>query len=185
MPGGVYFLQKGYVRLYAVSQDGEELTLIIFRPGDFFPIMWAINNTPNDYFVEAMTDCQLSRAPREQFLQFIRGNSDVFYFLTSGMLERLGGLLRRMEDLVFGNADRKVASILLICCQRFGRRSGQKMEIDVPLTHNAIATLVGVTRETASLEMKKLAQKGIITYRGRRLTINNLRLLAREAQLEN
>ena len=132
-----------------------------------------------------MTEAELWRVTREEFLEYVRDKPKILFELTRRILERFLGLMRRMEDLVFGNADRKVASILLICCERFSRSSGQKLEIDVPLTHNAIAALVGVTRETVSIEMKKLAQKGIITYRGRRLKINNLRLLRREAQLEN
>lgn len=38
-PRGVFYLKKGYVKLYSLSKDAQELTLIIFKAGDFFPIM--------------------------------------------------------------------------------------------------------------------------------------------------
>ena len=35
---GVFYLSRGYIRLYALSESGQELSLIIFKPGDFFPM---------------------------------------------------------------------------------------------------------------------------------------------------
>lgn len=182
-PSGVFYLCKGYVRLYSVSQAGEELTLIIFKPEDFFPMVWAISNTENIYYFEAITQVELWRAPREQFLDFIKINPDVFFDLTSRILIRLGGLLERMEYLVFGSAYQKVASILVICAQRFGLKVGKGIKIPVPLTHKDIANLVGITRETASLEIKKLERKGFIHSRGRLFIIKDVRRLQKESLL--
>jgi len=184
-PSGVFYLCKGYARLYSISQAGEELTLIIFKPEDFFPIVWTINNTENIYYFEAMTQVELWRAPREQFLDFMKSNSDVFFELTSRILVRFGGLLERMEYLVFGSAYQKVASILVICAQRFGLKEGKGIKIRVPLTHKDIANLVGITRETASVEMKKLERKGLIYYRGRLFIIKDIKGLEKESLLNS
>jgi len=180
-PQGVYFLEKGFVRLYTISQDGKELTLIIFKPNDFFPIGWAINNTPNTQYLETMTDALLWRAPKEEFIRFVQENPDAFFELTSKMLVRLGGILERMEYLAFGNAYSKVASILTICAERFGEKEGKNLVIQVPLTHKDVANLVGITRETASIEIKKLERKGLLTYHGRHLIISDLEKLQKES----
>lgn len=183
IPKGVYYLQKGYVRLYSLSESGQELTLIIFKPGDFFPIMWSINNTPNAQYVQTMTTVELWLCPREQFILFIKEDPDVFFELTSHMLERLKGLLQRMEYMVFGNAYTKVASILLICAQRFGEKKNGGAEIQVPLTHRDIAMLLGVARETVSIELKKLERKGVIDYGKRLIVIKNKKRLEKESTL--
>lgn len=183
-PRGVCYLTSGFAKLYSIAKTGQEFTLIIFRPGDLFPIMWAINNTPNDYFLGAQTAVSLRRAPREDFLEFVKNDPDVFFELTSRMLMRFGGLLTRMEYLVFGNAYNKVASILLICAQRFGEKLGQSVVIGVPLTHGDIANLVGMTRETVSIEMKKMEKEGIIGYLRRLIIIKNMRRLKKESLLE-
>ena len=109
--------------------------------------------------------------------------SQILLDLTSRMLERFLGLMRRMEYLVFGNARSKVASILLICAERFGKKQGQATVIDVPLTHSDIATLVGMTRETVSIEMKKLQKEKLISYKGRYLAILNLAGLKKQSLL--
>lgn len=183
-PSGVFYLSKGFVRLYSISKDGEELTLIIFKPEDFFPMIWAINNAPVPYYMEAMTPVEAYRSPHEDFLQFVKANADVLFELTSKILVRLGGLLSRMEYLAFGNAYQKVASIIHICAERFGESADGSITVLVPLTHKDIANLVGVTRETASIEVKKLERKGLITFHGRHVVVKSLANLRRESLLE-
>lgn len=185
IPQGIIFLKKGYVRLYSISESGEELTLIIFKPNNLFPLMWVFNDIPNDYYLETMTGVEVYRAPKEEFLHFLSFNHDVFRFVTGRILSRLCRILKRMEYLVFGNSYQKVASILMICAEHFGEKKNNKIVVQVALTHKDIGTLVGVTRETASLEMKKLEKKGIIGYHNRRIVIKNVKKLKEESLLDN
>ena len=174
---GVYFLKRGYVRLFTISPQGEELTLIIFKKGDIFPISWAIGGISgakqNTYYLEALTVCELKRSSKPAFNSFLRANEAALFDLTVRLSERLNGVLIRAESLVFGDAGSRVASILLICAERFGRKTQYGLEIQIPLTHKDISTLIGVARETASIEIKKLKNRGIIAYRGRILIIKN------------
>lgn len=70
-PQGIFYLIKGYVRQYTISKTGYELTLHILEPGIFFPIVWAINGTPNIYYFEALTSVEVRRAPRSDVVNFI------------------------------------------------------------------------------------------------------------------
>ena len=182
-PQGVYFIDKGYVRDYAISKDGEELTLIIFKPEDFFPMQWVFNNRPNSHYFDAMSVVELWRCPKEDFINFIEKNPQIFFELTSHITLRLGGILQRMEYLAFGNAYQKVASILAICAERFGEEEGEEVVIQVSLTHRDIANLLGLTRETASIEVKKLERKNLIAYRGRHLVVKDVFGLKKESLL--
>lgn len=182
-PPGVFYLKNGYVRIYSISEEGKELTLIIFKPEDFFPITWAISGLPNTYSSEAITQTLVFRAPKANFQTFIKRNPDVFYELTTRMLVRLRGLMTRMEYMTFGSAYQKVASILAICAERFSRRKGKNIIIQVPLGHKDIANLIGLTRETTSIEMKKLENKKIIEHDNHLLVIKNLKKLKEEARL--
>ncbi len=186
VPPGVYFLKRGYTRLYSVSQEGEELTMIIYKPNDFFPFMWTINQTPNIYFLEALTNAELGIAPRKEFLQFLKENIDVAYELTSRILLRFEGLLERMEHLVFGNAYNKVAMVLSLSAQRFGQKQDDNsIRIPLPLTHKDLASLTGLTRETVSIEMKKLEREGLIVRSGKQLIVCNLAKIKNASQLNS
>lgn len=182
---GVFFLKRGFVRLYTVSLRGEELTLLIFKSGDIFPISWSVGGVSpqgeNRYFLEALTSCELKRVNRRDFLNFIKSNPEALFELTSRLSMRLSGLLIRAESFVFGDAKSRVASILLLCAERFGRKTDSEIEIEVPLTQSDIASFIGVTRETASIEIKKFENKGFIGYHGRLLLIRDKKGLRRQA----
>lgn len=184
-PNGVYLLRKGNVRLFLNSENGEELTALILKPGDLFPLRWALNNVDNIYNFEALTDTELLSAPRDKFLEFIKGNNDILFEVASYSSFTVGALIYRMQHIVFGNAHAKVASILLTCAKRFGEGHGasEEIKIQIPLTHQDIATAAGITRETASIEMKKMEKRGVISYKSRSIVVQNLLALEEESYL--
>jgi CRP-like cAMP-binding protein len=184
-PQGVFFIEKGYVRDYSISREGEELTLIIFKPEDFFPMQWVFNNKIALHYFEAMTAVELWRCPREDFIAFIEANPKVFSVLISHIMLRFNGLLQRMEYLTFGNAYQKVASILMICAERFGEKDDGEILIPIPLTHKDLAMLVGMTRETVSIEMKKLEREKIIGSRKHLIVVRDMDKLRRESLIED
>lgn len=179
-PSGVYFLKQGFVRDYTISDNGEEMTLVIFKPGDIFPLPWAINNEPISRYLEAATPVEVWRASREQFLEFLKKDPEVLLDITGKILVRLSGLMERMKYLVFGNAYAKVISIILICAERFGERKKGVIEIQVPLTHKDIALLVGLSRETTSRQLEQLMAKELISYHAKQLVVNNIEKLKEE-----
>jgi CRP-like cAMP-binding protein len=185
VPQGVYFIDKGYVRDYSVSKDGEGLTLFIFKSEDFFPMQWVFNDRTVPHYFESMTAVELWRCPRENFITFIKTNPEIFLELVSRIMLRLGGLLQRMEYLAFGNAHQKVASILMICAERFGKKSGKSTIIQVPLTHKDLAMVVGMTRETVSIEMGKLEREKIISYKKHLISIKDMHKLLQESLAED
>ncbi len=182
IPSGVYYLYKGYARYYSLSEAGQELSYIIVKPQDIFPVIWAITDSSNTQYCEAMTDIEVSRAPKDEFVEFLRKNPDLLYEVFRKMLVRFEGVLDRMAYMVFGNAYQKVASILVICAERFGIKKGDKIIIRVPLTHQDIANLIGLTRETTSVEIKKLEKLKIYSKKGSFISVRNLEKLKKEAK---
>lgn len=174
---GVFYLKKGYVRLYSLSKNAQQLIFIIYKPGDLFPLIPSINKTLAAYYTEAVTAVELYQASLEGFLNFIKNNSDVLFELTTRILTRFGGVLTRMEYAMFGNAQNKVAAILIICAERFGKKAKKGILIQVPLTHQDIANLLGMARETVSIEMKNLQKMNLIDYQGKHPVIKDIQQL--------
>ncbi len=185
IPQGIYFIDKGYVRSYSISPEGEELTLIIYKPKDYFPMRWIFGDRANRYYYETMTGVDAGHCTREEFVDFLKSNPDVLFELTSRIITRVKGLMERMEYLAFGNAYQKVASILLICADRFGEKNNGETVIPIPLTHKDIAMLVGMTRETVSIEVKKLERKGIIGYDKHLIVVKDIVKLSIESLAED
>ncbi|MBI2031701.1 MAG: Crp/Fnr family transcriptional regulator [Candidatus Levybacteria bacterium] len=181
-PRGVYFIKKGYARIYSVSSGGKELTLVIYQPGEFFPVVWTFTSKPSIYYYEALSDLEISIAPRLQFVKFTKENPDVYEEVLRGIIERFQNALKRMQYLTFGNVRSRIASVFLIYAERFGVKKVEgEIQLPVPFTHSDIANIVGVARETVSIEIKKFLDGGIIGHTGRFFIIKNKRRLAAEA----
>jgi CRP-like cAMP-binding protein len=184
-PSGIYFVREGIVRTYLISEEGNELTVLLQPTQSLFPLRWAVNELPNIYNYQAMNPVELWRAPREAFQEFLQANPDVLMHITKSLVEDCSALIYRMQHTVFGNAYAKVAAVVLTAGKRFGEE-GKKpsdVEVKIHLTHQQIADSAGITRETASLEMKKLKDNGLIEYHGRSLVILDMQQLSKASFL--
>lgn len=183
-PQGIFCLKKGYVRQYTISKAGYELTLHILKPISYFPMVWAVNGTPNVYYFEALTAVEVGRAPRNQMVNFIKDKPVIIFELLSELIEDYAESLKRIEHLVFSDAYRRVISILLYIAKHFGEEQDDKdIIVNHRFTQQDIATLVGVARETASLEMTKIEKKGLIKYVGHSMLFENINKLELELTL--
>ena len=160
---GAYYLKKGYIKDSSVSADGREFILFIFQPNDVFSYNWIYNQKPNEHSFRAITDCVVYEKSREGLLLFLEQHSNVSLMITQRIVHRLNGLMQRMENLAFDNAIKKVGSILCILGDRFGRKTDRGIVIPIPLTQRDIANLIGLSRETTSIEIKKFMEMGILS----------------------
>ena len=179
-PQGIFCLTKGYVRQYTISKAGFELTLHILKPISYFPMVWAVNGTPNVYYFEALTAVEVGRAPRDEVVNFIKDKPTVIFELLSELIKDYAESLKRIEHLVFSDAYRRVISVLLYIAKHFGEKHGKGAIIHHHFTQQDIATLTGVARETASIEMVKLERKGLVKYDDHLLIFENPKKLNSE-----
>lgn len=178
-PAGVFYLTKGQVKMYLITGKGDEIVLNIFKPISFFPMSWAINNTKNVYYYEALTEVTLWRAPKEDVIAFLKENPDVLYNLISRVYRGVDGVLTRMAYLMSGNAHARLITELLIAGKRFGKQN-DKNEVALTVSEKDLAAQAGMTRETVSREMKVLKDKGLVTLNKTVLTIKDIQSLEEE-----
>lgn len=180
VPLGIFCLTKGYVRQYTISKTGIELTLQILKPITYFPLIWAINGAANIYFYQALTPTEVRLAPREQVVDFIKDKPAIILELMSTLLGKYAETLSRIEHLVFSDAYRRVISVLLYIIKHFGEETKQGIAINYRFTQQDIATLVGVARETVSIEMGILEKKGLVQYDNHSMIFKNVKNLELE-----
>lgn len=181
-PPGIYYLKEGFVRQYYISPAGDTLVMHLFKPGSFFPMTFAVNQTPNTYYYETVTPVVVWRAPVEVVRAFLAKEPEVLFSFTERLLLGLSGLLKRMEGFIFDSAYEKIVLLIVYLATSVGeKKAGGGISIPFPLTHREIAAWVGATRETASLQMEVLKKKGFITYTRSAISIKNINALLKEA----
>ena len=183
-PAGIFYLVKGLVRQYAVSPKGETLMMHVFRPGSFFPMLWALTGSANTYQYEAVNAAEVYRAPKGDVLNFLLRHPEELWCFTKRLVGGVSGLLTRFEYIMFDGAYRKTVLLLLYFARRFAAVEDGVTVLSVPLAHREIAAWIGTTRETASVQMETLKKRGLIKTRGRQLIIPSIAALEREGKSE-
>ncbi|HEX8923293.1 MAG TPA: Crp/Fnr family transcriptional regulator [Patescibacteria group bacterium] len=171
---GICFIKKGFVRLYTVTKDGEEVTLQLFKPVFYFSLIQTITGTENHYYFEAITPVEMWIAPKNEVMEYIRSSKDVSDAIMQAVLNGFMDLTTNIEQLISGNAYNKVARIIYSLSNKFGDVKGKKAEIKFGMPHRLIASLTGLTRETVTLQILRLEKEGAIENKGKQIIVKDL-----------
>lgn len=158
---GVFYLVEGRVSEYDVTPTGSEVVVNVFKPGAFFPMSAALNNTPNDYFFEASTKVKVHVAPPGSAAQFLQDNPDVTLDLLKRVYRGVDGVLRRMAHLMGGDAKSRLLFELLNAAHRFGEPQPDG-SIYLGLREGDLARHSGLARETVNRNIQELKTAGLL-----------------------
>jgi CRP-like cAMP-binding protein len=184
-PSGIYFLKSGIVKMSTFFASGTEITFNLFKPGSFFPMIWAIAETKNSYDFLAVTDAVTYRVPKKEVLIFLEKNKLVYSDLVKRILVGFDSLLTGLPYLLSGNSTKRVAMALLILGRRFGQRTSDGLVIGIKVRHEDLAGMAALTRETVSLTIEKMERKKIIQQKNRFIIIKEPEELKKEAGAED
>jgi CRP/FNR family cyclic AMP-dependent transcriptional regulator len=173
IPSGVYFVQKGTVKMSFIGKDGNELGVNILKPGAFFPMIWALGGVENTYFFQALSGTIAIKVPKEDFINFLKENPSLLYDLTRRLLVGMDGLLFNIKHILSGSATSKISVIIYSLARRFGVKKGDSVELGLNLTHQEIAHFAGLSRETTTIAINKLVKSGILEQTQRKILIRD------------
>ena|SRR3989344_3643321 len=183
-PAFAFYIRNGFVRIYTISPQGVEVTLHIFSPYVCFPMMWIISDIPNHYYFEALTPLEVNCVPREKVVTYLKKEPVVLLDLTRRLLFALDKMSARIESLVFMPAYLRVISALLFTVRRFGNYlTDCDAVLKYKFTHRDIASLAGVSRETASRAIEELQRSGLIGKKQHMIEIKDVNKL--ETMIKN
>lgn len=172
------YIQTGFVRVYCVCRDGQEVTIHIFKPQSFVPLNFCPAETKFSYYFEALTPVEIRRVSRGEFNNYLLENRELLFGLASSIFLDFKKLLGKIEQLASGDAYAKVVSALL---SLVNSEKVQNVTLSFPVTHRLLSTMTGLTRETVTLQMLKLKKKGYLSGKGRHLVITDLERLMEES----
>jgi CRP/FNR family cyclic AMP-dependent transcriptional regulator len=175
-PRYVYLLEKGLVRIFRVSPDGDELTVGYVRPGEIFGEVSVMTGRPRESFAEATQRATLLEIPKSAFLRAVQSTRPL-YEVTKQIGLRLIRWQSRVEDLVFYDARTRLARVLLRLAEEFGGKTNHDLAVGLPLTEQEIATLIGTTRQTVSIILSEMLRAGVVVRRARELVVADSRAL--------
>ncbi|HSW80687.1 MAG TPA: Crp/Fnr family transcriptional regulator [Candidatus Saccharimonadales bacterium] len=175
-PTEAYALKEGVVKVHNIDDVGNEKVLHLLKPLAVFPFaVFSGADAHTKWFYTALTDCDLYVVPAKLMLQTMRDDGDSAVYLMNWFSMEVHELLVRLDSLGKSNVRDKLIAALkyLAVCHGVERRSGWR-RIPFSVNHQLIADMIGVTRESAAMAMKEMADNKII--RNPRLTILEIQL---------
>lgn len=178
-PSGLFYLKSGIVKKYVISQKGEELIVDVYKPTYVFPMSWAINDFPNYYYYEALTDIEVWFAPKSEIITFIKNDKDLLFVFLSRIYKSVDDFLWRMTYLMGGSAYERLITEIIIQTKKFGIKKENGL-YELKTTEKELAGETGMTRETVSRELKILKDKKLVSLEKKTLKIRSLDELEKE-----
>lgn len=179
VPRSAYIVKSGIVKLYNITVQGDERIAAFKLPGDMFPTAWSFQKASSAfYYYEAQTDGEMYLMPREDFQKFINETPAAMGLVANHYLSNYAGSLMRITALEQPKASDKVLYTLYYLVQCYGEETKPgTIRINIQLTQQMVADLIGLTRETTAAELVKLKKRGVLKYRGREYTIDRSKLI--------
>jgi len=177
-PGGAFIIKHGVVKTYNLTSNGEEKPIGFAVKGELFPLGWILGKIGrSQYYYEAMSDCQLYCTPIDELKAFIKNNADAMYHVLDSCVWKVMNHQMRINALEQSKASEKVLHTIHYLALCFGHDlKTDVVEIPLPLTQQDVANFTGLTRETISVELKKLASQKVIFSRNRNYVVLTDRL---------
>ena len=167
----LYIILKGSVKVTKIFESGEEIILAILHKGDFFGDMSLLDGKPRSATVISIEDSELMLINRNNFEKVIEKHPRIAFKLLKELTSRLRKADELIGNLAFMDVTGRIAGILLKLAEEHGQNTDDGVLIKSRPTHQAIANMVGASRETVTRVFKQLEEKQYISMSGKDVTI--------------
>lgn len=174
VPRQAYILAEGIVKVYDIGNAGDEKIINFLSTADLLPPAWVFKKAPVSlYYYDAFTECTFYKMPREVFLDAVKSTPALSQFMFEHYATSFVGSLLEINALEQSKGSEKIVHMLQYLLMRFpGTKDGDWHKIELRVTHQDLANMTGLTRETTSTELNKLRRKGIVEYANQHYSLN-------------
>ena len=174
-PDTLYYIIDGSVSVMIEDDDGREIVLAYLNPGDFFGEMGLFEeDIARSARVEARTACEMAEINFEQFKSLAMDDAAIIFKLAAQMATRLRKTSRKVSDLAFLDVTGRVAHTLMeLAKEPSAMTHPDGMQIHI--TRQEIARIVGCSREMVGRVLKDLEEEGLISAKGKTMVVYGTR----------
>jgi CRP/FNR family cyclic AMP-dependent transcriptional regulator len=182
--GDVFCLiREGQVKVTMISPEGKEIILSLLGPGDFFGEMALLDNEPRSATVVATEPLELITIWRTDFLQILATNFDLTKKVLAELSMRLRSASNRIESLATMDVYGRLARFFLDLAKDSGKVLDNGYVAVTRPTHQAIANMIGTSRETVSRLIHDLMRQNLLLSEGKTIYLRKTALDQFRAEL--
>ncbi len=185
MSNRFYQLVSGQIRILLGHNDGREHVLAIVEPGGLFGEAACFDGVPYSTTAVTVQPSMVRVFAREAMLEAMRTQPEVVLEILRSITRKQRLFTLELESVMFRKAPARVAFILSRLATYYGNpvAGGRAIRIGLHLSHEVLASMIGVTRVTVTREVGALIRDGIISRDKRHLIVLHPERLLDRAQL--
>lgn len=171
----LYYITAGSVSVLAESDTGEEIILAQLNQGDFFGEAGLFEFETDDEIkrtarVISRSDSIIAEISYDQFKKIVSEDPAVMFLLTGQIFNRLKKTSMKVRDLIFLDVKGRIAHCLLeLSSEPDAMTHPEGMQIKI--TRQDIAKMVGCSREMAGRVLKELEEEKLISAHGKTIVV--------------
>lgn len=177
----MYLVLSGKVKVAKAGTGGRETILAIHRTGDFFGEMSLLDGKTAPATVSAMEDSKIISVSGTDFHKYLLHNEKVMLQIIQVLCSRLRQVWQT-QSLSSSTADARIRMGVYELSKRHGIRDAHGTIIDLKITHQELAEMVGTSRETVTRVLTRLREQGIIEIDQRRITLLDSKALLADSE---
>jgi CRP-like cAMP-binding protein len=146
----LFYLMAGLVQMGCTHEDGKETGLLLLEPGHWFGEMSLLDGRYHPASIIALEPSQALVLPREPFLELLRTTPGLALDMLTLSQRRLFEVIDHVKHTKFGSPFQRLARIFVGLASQYGEEVPTGVRIRHRVTHQTLADLSGLTRETVT-----------------------------------
>lgn len=175
-PRGFFVIVFGQVKLAFPSSQGNEKVVDILGPRQCFGEAVMFMDRPYPVFAESLADTLLLHISKNAVFELLEHDPSFARRMLAGLSLRLHALVQDVESYSSRSSTQRVIGFLLQHCEAGADYEGEKT-VALPTSKQVIASRLNLTPETLSRIFHDLAEAGLISVRGKEITIHDMKRL--------
>lgn len=169
-PETLYYIIEGSVSVMIDDDNDHELVLAYLNPGEFFGEMGLFAEQTRTAWVVARQDCTLAEISYSEFHRLTSDKPELLFRIAAQMADRLKATSRKVMDLAYLDVAGRIARTLIdLSKQPDAMTHPDGMQIKI--TRQEIAKMVGCSREMAGRVLKELEEQDLLSAHGKTIVV--------------
>jgi len=170
-PQSLYYIIKGSVSVQTENEEGAEIILAYLNSGDFFGEAGLFKeDIDRSAMIVAKSNCEIAEISYVQFRSLVKEDPEILFILSGQVFDRLIKTSQKVRDLIFLDVSGRIARTLLELSQQPDAMTHPD-GMQIKITRQDIAKIVGCSREMAGRVLKELEADGLISAHGKTIVV--------------
>jgi CRP/FNR family transcriptional regulator len=171
---------SGTIKVTKLLASGREILITILQTGSVWSDRAVLNGYWKDVFIEAMEASEVVSVDAVAFERVVRSSPDLLAKFMLRISEQVSDALTLLDDFRGRDVASRLARVLVRFSKQYGVPTERGVRIELPVTHQDLANMIGTARETVSRNMARFRQQGYVKD-GHAATLEILNLDSLEA----